>query len=274
MLDLEDLSLLPREVLRERAAELVAQTCAWSVGLSDLPHYVHRDGRLVPSGSTIGDRALTGQQLGTEDSERLELEEAAPGTFQDALNALTADGGLQADRFEEQVLLPFVEDTGVRAAERLRDTAPEDWDELLDELGEDGTDLPAVVRALEWDAPLRTDAEELVLAALGGVPLVEVEREGVPLAVVRAAESLTRDAVHPEPDAPAEPDEAVMYLAEGAIGRAGLPRPVAPQHAGRLLTALRSEGLDPVEIRQALPHLPVLADTAARVEDLLGEEEP
>ena len=46
MVDLRAAALLVDEVLHERAAELVAETCAWSVGLSDLPHWELRDGRL------------------------------------------------------------------------------------------------------------------------------------------------------------------------------------------------------------------------------------
>ena len=272
MLDLDALALLPREVLRERAAELVAETCAWSVGLSDAPHLVPRDGRLVPSGSTLGDRAETGQQLGPEGAGRLDLTDARPGTFRDALNALTRDGRLLADRFDDEVLTGFVADTATAAVERFREESPEDWLELLDELGEDGDDLAAVARALDWDAPLRADAEELVLSALGEVPLVEVEREGVPLSVVRAAEGLTREAVREDDAAPQEPDDAVMFLALAALDRAALARPVRPADAVPLLEALQEEGLEPQEIRLALPHLPVLADTAERLEDLLSQE--
>ena len=52
-----------------------------------------------------------------------------------------------------------------------------------------------MVAAGGWEAPLRTEAEHLVLAALGAVPLIEVEAEGLPLSLVRAAEAVTRGAV-------------------------------------------------------------------------------
>ena len=269
MLDVAELGLRAREVLRERAGDLVRETCAWSVGLSDTTHYVRRDGRVVPSGSTLGDRAEAGQPLSTEGAGRFALGDARAGSFQDALNALTREGGVHADRLDAQVLDRFALDTAVLAAASLRDTEPDTWVELLDELGEDGEDLPAVVRALEWDVTLRADAEQLVLAALGAVPLVEVESEGVPLAVVHAAERLTADAVPAEQEGP-EPDEAVLFLAEAAVRR--LPAPVPPSHAQQLLQALREEGLEPDEIRDALPHLPVLADTAERVGLLMEEE--
>ena len=267
MLDLQELGLGARDLLRERTADLVREACAWSVGLCDTTHYVRRDGRLVPSGSTLGDRAEAGQPLSAEGAGRFALGDARAGSFQDALNALTRDGGVHADRFETEVLDGFVLETAVRAAERVRETDPDDWAELLEELGED---LPAVVRALEWDVTLRADAEQLVLAALGAVPLVEVESEGAPLAVVRAAERLAAEVVPAERDEP-EPDAGVMFLAEAAVRR--LDAPVPPTRAGELLQALRGEGLEPEEIRAALPHLPVLADTAERVEDLLREEE-
>jgi hypothetical protein len=272
VLDLDALGLMARELLRERAAELIAETCAWSVGLSDLPHYELRDGRVAPSGLTLGTRAETGQPLGTETSDRLDLGDARPGSFQDVLNAQAPDGALYAEKLDEDLLTPFVVDTGDRALQQLRDSDPQQWAELLDEVGEDGTDPAAVVRALEWDELLRTDAEDLVLGALGEVPLLEVEREGVPLSVVRAAERLTQDAVALPSEADQEPDEAVMFLAAAAIERAGLPRPVPPEHADRLLETLLSEGLEPDELRHALPHLPVLADTAERIGDLLDRE--
>jgi hypothetical protein len=272
VLDLDALGLMARELLRERAPDLIAETCAWSVGLSDRPHYELKDGRVGPSGLTMGTRAETGQPLGTEIAGRLDLGDARPGSFQDALNAQGPDGALYAEKLHDELLSVFVVDTGATALQQLRERDPEQWEELLEEVGEDGTDLPAMVRALEWDELLRTDAEDLVLGALGDVPLLEVEREGVPLSVVRAAERLTHDAVAPEPPGQDEPDEGVMFLASAAIDRAGLPRPVPPEEAGRLLETLLAEGLEPEELRQALPHLPVLADTAERVGDLLDRE--
>jgi hypothetical protein len=247
----------------------VAETCAWSVGLSDLPHWEQRDGRVVPSGDTLGLRASAGQELSAEGTGRFSLGGAAPGSFQDALNALAPGGGVHADRFDDEVLEPFALSTGVAACERRRDTEPAEWDELLAELGEDGTDLAAVVRALEWDVTLKAQAEQLVLDALGRVPLVEVEAEGTPLAVVRAAEREAGAAVPAEPPEAPEPDPGAVFLAESALQRSGLAQPVQPSDAPRLLEALLAEGLEPEEVVVVLEYLPVLADTAEQVGDLL-----
>jgi hypothetical protein len=265
--DVDPVALLAREVLRERTPALVAETCAWSVGLSDTPHSVRRHGRVVPTGLTLGMRAAAAQQLSVDEDLRLELGDAVPGSFADALGALTADGSLQADRFDAQVLTTFVLETCVEAARRARDAEPEAWEELLEDLGEDGDDLAAVVRAAEWDAPLRTDAEQLVLAAVGHAPLVEVEAEGLPLSLVRAAEAETRRAADGEqPLPPSEEDLAgALFLAGVALTWARLAQPVPPDGAGDLLEALLAEGLEPEEVLAVLPHLPVLADTADAV---------
>ena len=45
--------------------------------------------------------------LGGEEDARLELGEVAPGSFADALNALQPDVRVHADRFDDQVLVPF-----------------------------------------------------------------------------------------------------------------------------------------------------------------------
>ena len=276
MFAVDPVALLTREVLRERTAELVAEACAWSVGLSDAPHRARRHGRVVPTGLTLGARAAAAQQLSGDEDVPLDLAEAVPGSFADALGALAAaDGSLVADRFEREVLAPFVLDTCLQAARRVSASDPPAWEELLDELGESGDDLPAVVRAAEWDAPLRTEAEALVLAALGHVPLVEVEAEGLPRSLVQAAEHETRRAAQallepgggsgaatgPGPTAEEELAGA-LFLAQVALGDAGLPLPVPPEQAHRALRALLAEGIDPVEVLALLPHLPVLADTA------------
>ena len=276
MHDVDPVSLLTREVLRERTPALVAETCAWSVGLSDAPHHVRRHGRVVPTGLTLGMRAAAAQQLSVDEDLRLELGEPVPGSFADALGALTADGSLQADLFDAQVLTPFVLETCVEAARRARAARPAAWAELLDDLGEDGDDLTAVVRAAEWDAPLRTDAEQLVLAAVGHAPLVEVEAEGLPLSLVRAAEAETRRAAGLEP-APALQDEELsgaLFLADVALSSTGLPQPVPPDRAGQLLEALLGEGLEPEEVLAVLPHLPVLADTADAVAAEVDRDRP
>ncbi len=268
----DPVALLTREVLRERTAALVAEACAWSVGLSDSPHHVRRHGRVVPTGLTLGMRAAADQQLSVEEDVPLELADAAAGTFADALGALEADGGLVADRFERELLTPFVLETCLLAARRAGARHPTAWQELLDELGEDDSDLPAVVRAAEWDAPLRTEAETLVLAALGRASLVEVEAEGLPLALVRAAEAVTRDAVAPAADAvpPASEDDlaGALFLAGIALEGAALELPVRPVDALTALEALLAEGIEPDEVLQLLPHLPVLGDTA----DVLAAE--
>src|SRR3954466_7847532 len=51
------MSVLVRQLLRERTPDLIAEACAWSVGLSDQQHYARRHGRLSPTGQTIGVRA-------------------------------------------------------------------------------------------------------------------------------------------------------------------------------------------------------------------------
>lgn len=290
MYDVDPVALLTREVLRERTAALVAEACAWSVGLSDSPHHVRRHERVLATGLTLGMRAEAGQQLSGDEDLRLELGEAQPGSFADALGALAADGTLQADRFETQVLAPFVLDTCLEAVRRAQRELPSTWQELLDDLGEDGEDLGAVIRGAEWDVPLRTDAEQLVLAALGHAPLVEVEAEGLPLALVRAAEAETRRAAQLGQAAAGTERDGTMragaartptcdsallvedelagalFLAQVALGDCGVATPVVPADAGRLLQALLAEGLEPEEVLQVLPHLPVQADTADVVE--------
>jgi hypothetical protein len=270
--DVDFMALLTREVLRERAPALIAEACAWSVGLSDQPHHLRRDGRLVATGVTMGVRAANGQPLSGEEDGRLELGDARPGSFQDALNALAPDGTVYAERFDVQVLEPFVLATCVQAAERARETRRAAWRELLDELGEDGRDLVEVVRVGEWEAPLRIDAEHLVLAALGTVPLVEVEAEGLPLSLVRAAEGITRTAATPAPAAPPQPDDddlaGTLFLARAALD--GLTVPVPRAEAETLVTALLAEGLLLEEVPAVLPHLPVLPETAAEVRAIVA----
>jgi hypothetical protein len=261
----EGFSLLARQVLRERASALIAEACAWCVGMSDRPYYVYRDFRLVDSGTTLGERAAGGLPLGSEESGRLELGSARPGSFSDALNALTADGTVYADRFDREVVAPFVRQTCVLAAERVRERRPEAWARLVDELAEDPSDLDAVVRAGDWEGPIGLDADVLVLSALGDTPLMDVEAEGLPLSLVRAAEEEVRRAAPPvaaEPAA-AEQDELVgaLFLARSAVEAAQLPLPVPPSHSSDLLDLLLGQELEPAEILQLLPSLPVQQDT-------------
>jgi hypothetical protein len=264
--DVDWMGLLTREVLRERSAELIAETCAWAVGMSDQPHYTRSAGRIVATGTTVGERAAKELLLGDEEDGRLDLGDARPGSFQDALNAVGADGVLQAHRFDEELLQPFVRETCVRAAERARSSRPAAWAELAEDVGEDERDLADVVRGGGWEAPLRIDAEHLVLAALGAVPLIEVEAEGLPLSLVRAAQAATQAAA--APSARPEPDAdfaGSLFLAEAAVSATGAPLPVAPDAAERLAEELLAHGLEPGEVLAVLPRLPVQPETADTV---------
>ena len=274
MFDVDWMGRLSRDVLRERTAALIAEACAWAVGLSDRPHYRHGGAGVVPSGQTLGARAATDQLLGSEEEGRLDLGDARAGSFRDALNALDPGGRLYADRFDEEVLHPFAHETCLVAAERARTARPAAWAELADDVGEDPADLPAVLHAGEWEVPLRAEAELLVLAALAHVPLLDVEAEGVPLSLVRAAEAIARGAAaRPTPDrpGPAEGELAgAVFLAEAAVREAGLPVPVQPEQARPLVGELLSAGLEPDEVVAVLPHLPLARGTADQVVRLLG----
>ena len=275
MFDVDWIGQLGREVLRERTGELIAEACAWAVGLSDQPHRHRRSGIVRPSGLTVGERAATGRPLADDEDGRLDLGDARPGTFRDALNSLGPGGVLHADRFDDDVLVPFVLATCLQAAERARRSRPAAWAEVADDVGDDADDLAAVVRAGDWEAPLRIDAEHLVLAALGDAPLMEVEAEGLPLSLVRAAERATRAAAAGAPAPPARADElaGAVYLAEAAIAACGLTVPVPAAQAGRLLEALLLQGLEPAEITAALAHLPVETATAEKVSALVADAE-
>ena len=270
MFDVDWMGLLTREVLRERTAALVAETCAWAVGMSDRPHFLRSGGRIVGTGQTVGERAAVGLPLSGDEDGRLDLADARPGSFQDALNSVDHGGRVQADRFDAEVLHPFVLDTCVVAAERARRTRPDAWAELADDVGEDEADLADVVRAGGWEAPLRIDAEHLVLAALGATPLIEVEAEGLPLSLVRAAEAVARGAAgRPEPEPADDGLAGALFLAETAVSAATLPGPVPPAEAGRLLAELLAAGLEPDEVSGVLPHLPVQPATAEAVVALI-----
>jgi hypothetical protein len=265
--DVDWMGLLAREVLRERAAALIAEACAWAVGMSDRPHYRFGTAGVVPSGLTLGDRAGTDQLLGSEEDGRLDLGDARAGTFRDALNALDADGRLYADRFDEEVLHPFAHETCLLAAQRARATRPGAWAELADDVGEDPADLPAVLHAGEWEVPLRMEAEVLVLAALADVPLLDVEAEGVPLSLVRAAEEVARAAA-PPPAAVGPPGSDLtgsLFLARAAVAATGVALPVAPDAAERLVGELLAHGLEADEVVAVLSHLPVQPATADEV---------
>jgi hypothetical protein len=270
--DVDWMGLLTREVLRERTGELIAESCAWAVGISDQPHHLRIAGRIVPTGLTVGERAAVGLPLGGEEDGRLDLGDAAPGSFQDALNSVAADGVVRADRFDEEVLHPFVHGTCLRAAERAERTRPGDWAELADDVGEEPDDHAEVIRAGGWEAPLRIDAEHLVLAALGSMPLIEVEAEGLPLSLVRAAEAVARGAAAPSVPEPADDDLAgSLFLAQAAVTATGAPLPLAPAAAEPLVEQLLAHGLEPEEVAGLLPHLPVQPATADEVVAILRQ---
>jgi hypothetical protein len=270
--DIDWMGLLSREVLRERAAELVAESCAWAVGISDQPHHLRTGGRVVATGLTVGERAARGLPLSGEEDGRLDLGDARPGSFQDALNTVGPDGTLRADRFDEEVLHPFVHETCLRAADRARRTRPAAWAELADDVGEDENDLADVIAAGGWEAPLRIDAEHLVLAALGAVPLIEAEAEGLPLSLVRAAEATLRAAAAPAQPLPVDEDLAAsLFLARAAVEATGVPVPVPPEQAGPLLEQLLAHGLEPDDVAAVLPELPVQPATVDAIAALLSD---
>src|SRR3712207_3292917 len=259
------MGLLTREVLRERAPALIAEACAWSVGMSDQPHHLRTGGRIVATGLTVGERAAHGLPLSGEEDGRLDLGDARPGSFQDALNSVDASGIVAADRFDTDVLDPFVRDVCLAAAERARSTRPADWAELADDVGEEPDDLADVVRAGGWEEPLRIDAEHLVLAALRDVPLIEVEAEGLPLSLVRAAEAVTRAAVPPEPEQVDVDLAGSLFLAQAAVTATGAAVPVGPVAAERLVEVLLAHGLEPDDAIAVLPLLPLQPATADEV---------
>ena len=270
MFDVDWMGLLTREVLRERAADLIAETCAWSVGMSDQPHHLRSGGRIVATGLTVGERAAHGLPLSGDEDGRLDLGDARPGSFQDALNSVDASGTLAADRYDGDVLHPFVHATCLAAAEKARRTRPEAWAELADDVGEDASDLDDVVRAGGWEAPLRIDAEHLVLAALRDVPLIEVEAEGLPLSLVRAAEAVAREAAAPSASGPADDDLAgSLFLARAAVTATGGTLPLPPDSAERLVAEFLAHGLEVAEVAGLLPHLPLQPATAAEVVAIL-----
>jgi hypothetical protein len=131
-----------------------------------------------------------------------------------------------------------------------------------------------VIALLALGAARRPDERSLVLAALAATPLIEVEAEGLPLSLVRAAEAATRRAAAP---APARAEDAglsgALFLARTALVEAALPSPVPEEQADRLLAALLAEGLEPEEIRGVIGQLPVASGTAARVGAALVERE-
>src|SRR5687768_18498121 len=93
----DPIAVLARAELHARLPALVAEACAWAVGMSDRPHYARRHGRVTATGITLGARAAGGQLLSGEEDRPLELGEVRAGTFRDALGALTPDGRLYGE---------------------------------------------------------------------------------------------------------------------------------------------------------------------------------
>ncbi|WP_324278061.1 hypothetical protein [Blastococcus brunescens] len=89
----------------------------------------------MATGLTVGERAAHGLALSGDEDGRLDLGDARPGSFQDALNSVDAAGTVAADRFDLDVLHPFVHATCLAAAECARRTRRADWDELADDVG-------------------------------------------------------------------------------------------------------------------------------------------
>lgn len=269
----DPIAVLARDELRSRLPALIAEACAWSVGMSDRPHYQRRHGRVTATGTTMGSRAAGGQLLSGDEDRPLELGEVRPGSFRDALGALTVEGRLYAELLEQQVIVPFVLDTCLAALRTAARTRPADLADVLDELGDEGGDPTDVVRAADWEPALRIDAEHLVVAALGDQQLADVEAEGLPLSLVRAAEHLTRDAAPSvDQDAVGHDDEhlaGALFLADAALRASPLSDPVTPTQAPALLALLRTEGLEDEEILAVLDRLPVTADAADAVAALM-----
>lgn len=269
----DPIAVLARDELHARLSDLIAEACAWSVGMSDRPHYQRRHGRVTATGITIGARAAGGQLLSGEEDRPLDLGEVRPGTFRDALGALTADGRVYGELLEQQVVRPFVLDTCVAALETAARTHPGELADVLDDLGEHDSDPTEVVRAGDWEAALRIDAEHLVVAALGDQQLTDVEAEGLPLSLVRAAESLTRGAAptmaEDDPSSGREELAGALFLAEAALRAADLAEPVTVAQAPALVEVLRGEGLEDDEILAMLERLPVTPDAAEAVVGLL-----
>jgi hypothetical protein len=77
------------------------------------------------------------------------------------------------------------------------------------------------------------------------------------------------------PEEPDDGDPGALFLAEAVVGGSGLPLPVPPADAGRLLELLLGEGLGPDEIPGLLGRLPVEPATAVQMAAMLaaaGEE--
>ena len=264
MFDVDWMGLLTREVLRERTPELIAEACAWAVGMSDQPHYLRTGGRIVATGPTVGERAAKGLPLGDDEDGRLDLGDARPGSFQDALNAVAPTASCRPTASTRSCCTRSSTRPACGPPSGRARTRPDAWAELAEDVGEEEGDLADVVRSGGWEAPLRIDAEHLVLAALGGIPLIEVEAEGLPLSLVRAAEAATRAAV---PDPPAAPGRRSRRRPSSPRRPPGRGRPPRADRPGRRRPAGRGTarlGARARRGRAVLPHLPLETATAER----------
>lgn len=125
------------------------------------------------------------------------------------------------------------------------------------------------------DGALLIETGQLVLAALGDLTLVDVGVAGVPLALVRSAESM---AIKAAPVAAAEgaadDDDlaGALLLADAALRAGALTVPMPPAEAVDLLPLLTDEGLQADEIARLLPELPVLQETIELVLEELHDD--
>lgn len=279
MSEVDPISVLSLEILRDQTGALIAETSAWCVGISDRPHFLRRHGRVKPSGYTLGTRAAAELPLGGEEDSLIGLGEARPGSFRDLLNALTPVGEIYADHLERDVLRPFSMRTCITAIEQARKTRPAVWADIMDDLGLEGdedVDVEELVRSGQWAVALLLEAEQLVLAALGDIALIDVELEGAPLALLRSAEAITISAVPLPEHGAAERDDddlaGALFLADAVLRAAALTVPVAPDDAVELLALLTDEGLQPDEIVRLLPDLPVQQETIELVLKVLHDD--
>lgn len=97
------------------------------------------------------------------------------------------------------------------------------------------------------------------------MPLIEVEAEGLPLSLVRAAESVARAAAPPARGQADDDLAGSLFLALAAVAATGADLPLPPDAAGSLVAELLAHGLEPDEVFAVLPHLPVQPATAAEV---------
>ena len=237
--------------------------------MSDQPHHLRSGGRMV------GDRARRSAsgRLHRPAAQRRGGRPARsgrrpagqlPGRAQRA----RADGTVHADRSTSRSSTRSCSDlrAGCRAGPAR--PGPAAWRELPDDLGEDGPTSPrSSGRRLGGAAADRRRAPRPRRARRG--PLIEVEAEGLPLSLVRAAEGIARGAAPPARRRPAT-----------TTWPAAVPRHAAPTRPACRAGATgggRDAGRPPCSRRgccsrrspAVLPHLPVQPETADRISELL-----